>query len=107
LTIPVIEKGPTSRLGSMEGLPMQPTPKSNLMLVRVPTPSRGSVGLLMSDMRIWLDHQGIQPTEFKMATLAVGNMACDVEFRDVDQAALFRAAFVPSIELTPSIFPQI
>ena len=45
--------------------------------------------------------------EFKTLTLAVGDMACDVEFRDVDQAALFRAAFVPDIELAPSIFPQI
>lgn len=86
---------------------MQPTPTSNLMLVRVPTLPGGSVGLLMNEMRTWLDHKGIQPTEFKTATLAELNMACDVEFRDVDQAALFRAAFVPDIELAPSIFPQI
>jgi hypothetical protein len=96
-----------SQFGSMEGLPMQPTPPSNLMLVRVPMPPGGSVGRLMSDMRTWLDHQGIEPIEFKTATLAVGNMACDVEFRDVDQAALFRGAFAPDIELAPSIFPQI
>jgi len=91
----------------MEGLPMQPTPALNLMRVRVPALPGGSVGLLMSEMRTWLDHKGIQPTEFKTATLSVGNMACDVEFRDVDHAALFRAAFVPNIDLTPSIFPQI
>ena len=86
---------------------MQPTPALNLIRVRVPTLPGGSVGLLMSEMRTWLDHKGIQPTEFKTATLSVGNMACDVEFHDVDQAALFRAAFLPNIELTPSIFPQI
>jgi hypothetical protein len=86
---------------------MPPTPTSNLMLVRVPTLSGGSVGLLMSEMRTWLDHQGIQPIEFKTATLAVGDIAFDVEFCDVDQAALFRAAIVSDIELTPSIFPQI
>jgi hypothetical protein len=86
---------------------MQPTPTSNLTLVRVPTLPNGSVGRLMSDMRTWLDHQGIQPIEFKTATLTVGNIACDVEFRDIDQAALFRAAFIPDIELAPSIFPQI
>ena len=61
----------------------------------------------LSEMRTWLDHKGIQPTEFKTAPLSVGNIACDVEFRDGDQAALFRAAFVPNIEITPSIFPQI
>ena len=84
---------------------MQPTPALNLMRVRVPALPGGSVGLLMSEMRTWLDHKGIQPTEFKTAALSVGNIACDVEFRDGDEAALFRAAFVPNIELSPSIFP--
>ena len=86
---------------------MQPTLTSNLMLVRVPTLPGGSVGLLMSEMRTWLDHQGIQPIAFKTARLEVGNVACDVEFRHVDQAALFRAAFVPNIELASSISPKI
>ena len=74
---------------------MQPTIKSNLMLVRVPNLPGRSTGLLLSDMRTWLDHQGIQPIEFKTATLGVGDIAFDVEFRHLDQAALFRAAFVP------------
>ena len=74
---------------------MQPTISSNLMLVRIANPRGDSVGLLMSDMRTWLDHHGIQPIEFKATTLDVGNIAFDVGFRHVDQAALFRAAFVP------------
>jgi hypothetical protein len=107
LTIRVIEKAPISNFGSVEGLPMQPTPTSNLMLVRVPTLPGGSVGLLIGEMRTWLDHQRIQPIEFKTATLGMGNITFDVEFGNVDQAALFRAAFVPDIKLTPSIFPQL
>ena len=72
---------------------MQPTITSNLMIVRVAKLPSGSSGLLMSDMRTWLDHQGIQPVEFKTITFDVGNVAFDVEFRHADQAALFRAAF--------------
>jgi len=72
---------------------MQPTITSNLMLVRVAKPSSGSSGLLMNDMRTWLDHQGIQPMGFKAITLDAGHVAFDVEFRHADQAALFRTAF--------------
>ena len=73
---------------------MQPTTTLNLMLVRVAKLPNSSSGLLMSDMRIWLDHQGIQPAGFKTITLDAGNIAFDVEFRHADQATLFRAAFV-------------
>jgi hypothetical protein len=74
---------------------MQPTMISNKMFVRVANTTGRPVGTLMSDMRTWLDHQGIQPIEFKTTTLDPGNIAFDVEFCDVDQASLFRAAFVP------------
>ena len=63
------------------------------MLVRVPKLPNSSSGLLMNDMRTWLDHQGIQPMSFKTITLDVGSVAFDVEFRHANQAALFRTAF--------------
>ena len=71
---------------------MQPTTTSNL-LVRVDYLPGSSVGLLMSDMRTWLDHKRIQPTDFKPTTLPFGSIAFDVQFRDTNEAALFRAAF--------------
>jgi hypothetical protein len=72
---------------------MQPTITSNLTLVRVTKLPNSSNARLMSDMRTWLDHQGIQPRGFNAITLDGGNVAFDVEFRNADQAALFRATF--------------
>jgi hypothetical protein len=72
---------------------MQPTTSANLMSVRVELLRGSSVGALMSDMRTWLDHQGIQPTDFKALTLPFGGVAFDLEFRHVAQATLFRTAF--------------
>jgi hypothetical protein len=72
---------------------MQPTIVSELICVRVEHSRSSSVGLLMSDMRTWLDHQGIQPMAFKAITLPFGSVAFDVEFRSPDQATLFRTAF--------------
>jgi len=66
---------------------------SNLTMVRVEHSRGSSVGSLVSDMRTWLDHQGIQPIDFKEVTLPCGGVAFDLEFRHVDQATLFRAAF--------------
>jgi hypothetical protein len=74
-------------------LPMQPTITSS-QLVRVGHLPGSSVGSLLSDMRTWLDHHGIQPCEFRTATIAVDDIAFDVEFRHAEQAALFREAFV-------------
>jgi hypothetical protein len=72
---------------------MQPASTLNSMMVRIEHQRGGSIGLLMSDMRVWLDHQGIQPMGFKPITLPFGTIAFDVEFRLANQAALFRAAF--------------
>jgi len=85
---------------------MQPTISADLMCVRVEHLRSSSVGSLMSDMRIWLDHQGIQPKDFKAITLPFGSVAFDVEFHHRGQATLFRAAFAdPS--LPRAIFPQL
>ena len=73
---------------------MRRTIKAGFMRVRIEVPAGESAGQLMSDMRIWLDHQGIQPTDFKALTAPFGGgIAFDVEFRDRGQAALFQAAF--------------
>jgi hypothetical protein len=72
---------------------MQSTITSN-QLVRIEHIPGSSVGSLLSDMRTWLDHHGIQPCEFRTATIAVDDIAFDVEFRHAQQAALFRVAFV-------------
>ena len=68
-------------------------PPSDLMCVRVEHLRGSSLGSLMSDMRTWLDHQGIQPTDFKALTLPFGTVAFDVQFRHPGQATLFRTAF--------------
>ena len=74
---------------------MQPTNSSNNLIVRVGNVPGGSVGSLMNSMRTWLDHKSIQPMSFDAMTLDVGGIVFDVGFRQVDQATLFRAAFVP------------
>jgi hypothetical protein len=65
-------------------------------LVRVEAPLGSSLGNFMSDMRIWFDHEGIQPMNFKSVTLEHG-VAFDVDFRHLQHAELFRGAF-PSQE---------
>jgi hypothetical protein len=57
---------------------MRPTIASKC--VRVEHLPGSSAGSLMSDMRTWLDHQGIQPVDFKTLTLPFGSVAFDVEF---------------------------
>ena len=72
---------------------MQPTSSADLTCVRIEHLRGSSVGSLMSDMRTWLDHQGIQPTDFKAITLPFGGLAFDVGFRHPGQATLFRTTF--------------
>ena len=58
-----------------------PTLMTSLISVRAEYLNGHSVGLLMSDIRTWLNHKGIQPKEFKAITLPFGGVAFDVEFR--------------------------
>lgn len=85
---------------------MQPTITSK-QWVRIEHLRGTAVGPLLNDMRTWLDHHGIQPIEFRTATLDIDDIVFDVEFRHVDQAARFRAVFAPDIGVAPSIFPRI
>jgi len=107
LTTPAIDLNPTSDLGAYAGdFPMQPRITTK-QLVRIEHLPCSAVGPLLNNMRTWLDHNGIQPIEFRTATLDIDDIVFDVEFRHADQAALFRAAFATDIERASSIFPRI
>jgi hypothetical protein len=73
---------------------MQPTITSD-QLVRIEHIPGSSVGLLLSDMRTWLDHQEIHPKLFEAITLPLGGSAFGIEFHDPGQTTLFRTAFAP------------
>jgi len=60
--------------------------------VRVKKSFNTPLGTLMNNMRTWLDHQRIQPVDFKPITLDSG-LAFDVVFQNPQQAGVFRAEF--------------
>jgi hypothetical protein len=64
--------------------------------------SSGAVGMLMNDLRIWLDHQHIEPADFVPIRLAGGQLAFDVHFRHEQQAVLFEEAFGPGWKRLPA-----
>lgn len=47
----------------------------------------------MNEMRTWLDEQGFQPIEFKIAMTGMPVIAFDVQFRSEDEAVLFERVF--------------
>jgi len=55
--------------------------------------SSRAVGQMMNNLRVWLDHQGIEPADFVPVRLADGELAFDVHFQQEQQAVLFEAAF--------------
>jgi hypothetical protein len=79
---------------------MQP---QNPLVVRTPAETASSIGNRMSDMRTWLDRNRIELAGFGLITLSVDSVAFDVQFCDLGQAALFRAAFG---ETAPRVVPQ-
>jgi hypothetical protein len=64
-------------------------------MVRIEHIPGSSVGLLLSDMRTWLDHQEIHPKLFETITLPLGRFAFDLKFHDPGQTTVFRTAFPP------------
>ena len=58
-------------------------------VVRVRVSSGQPLADAMNRLRIWLDHQKIQPAEFKTITDAKG-YALDIAFRSVTDAERFR-----------------
>ena len=70
----------------------------NGLIIRVNPMLDGSLGRFMNEMRTWLDHQKIQPADFKPARLEDGAVVFDVEFRSAADATLFQTAFAaPSL----------
>ena len=47
----------------------------------------------MNEMWAWLDEQGFQPIEFKIAMTGMPGIAFDVQFRSEDEAVLFEQVF--------------
>ncbi len=63
------------------------------LVVRVESTPNYPLGPLFGDMRTWMDHQGVQPIDFKAASRGTRGACFDVFFRHLMQAALFREAF--------------
>jgi hypothetical protein len=47
----------------------------------------------MNEIWAWLDKQGFQPVEFKIAMTGMPVIAFDVQFRSEDEAVLFEQVF--------------
>jgi len=69
---------------------MQP---QNPLIVRTAAYPTSSIGNRLGDMRTWLDRNSIDLLRFATVTLSVEDVAFDVQFRDLENATLFRAAF--------------
>lgn len=52
-----------------------------------------SFGQIMSDIRSWLDHQKIQPAEFRSGPTKPGVVALDIGFERDEEAQLFERVF--------------
>lgn len=61
-------------------------------VVRLPKPATLSFGQAMSQHRVWLDTNKIQPTAFKPAYYN-GVVGFEIGFRNQDEAALFDKQF--------------
>ena len=81
---------------------MQPR---NPLIVRTTEEPASSIAARMGDMRTWLDCNGIDLWRFELVTVSLGNVAFDAQFRDLEHAALFRAAFGVSTRVARWRFP--
>jgi hypothetical protein len=68
---------------------MQP---KNPLVVRTERQAVNSIGDRMGDMRAWLDRNKVELAAFQPIRIR-GGVAFDAQFRNAEQAALFRAAF--------------
>ena len=62
------------------------------MAVRVKRPPKTSLGDFFADMRSWLDHQSIEPAEFRR-TAADNRGEFEVRFNRLDDVSLFGRRF--------------
>jgi hypothetical protein len=83
------EKKPNE--ASFDGAP-QVQSKKNPLIVRTDRMAADSIAGRMADMRTWLDRNKVELAAFRPITIR-GGVAFDAQFRNIEQAALFRAAF--------------
>jgi hypothetical protein len=81
---------------------MQP---QNPLIVRTVGKSASSIGGRMSDMRDWLDRNRIELSRFEVVTVRLGNVAFEAQFRNLEHAILFRAAFGEQTRVARRRFP--
>ena len=65
----------------------------NPLVVRTTEQPASSTPARMGEMRTWLIHNRIELSRFDVVTVSPGNVAFEAQFRDLEHAALFRAAF--------------
>jgi hypothetical protein len=66
---------------------------ANPLVVHVETSAGKSFGETMNAIRLWLDSQKIQTTNFKIVPAANGYRRFEIAFRLEDEAELFRQQF--------------
>ena len=66
--------------------------KKNPLVVRTDRMAAHSIAERMADMRTWLDRNKVELAAFQPITIR-GGVAFDAQFRNIEQAALFCAAF--------------
>jgi hypothetical protein len=66
--------------------------KKNPLIVRTDRMAAHSLADRMADMRTWLDRNKVELAAFRPIAIR-GEVAFDAQFRNIEQAALFRAAF--------------
>jgi hypothetical protein len=62
-------------------------------VVRIERPQGASIAKMFDDIRIWLDHEKVQPARFSVVTNMRKHAAMDVEFSDEDDARRFATEF--------------
>jgi outer membrane lipoprotein-sorting protein len=67
---------------------------TNPLIVYIETPPGKPFGATMSAIRLWLDSQKIQPTNFKVVPTAIGYQRFEITFRQEHEAERFRQQFV-------------
>ena len=63
-------------------------------IVRIENTPEGSFGVTMNDIRVWLDHQKIEPASFKPVAKAGHGIGFEFGFNSEEQARLFAQAFL-------------
>ena len=62
-------------------------------IVRVEKRPESSLATTMNDIRVWLDHQKIEPTSFTPVAKAESGAFFEIGFNSDEEARLFKKAF--------------